>query len=201
MMTDYDNIAQEYFRFRSSDAGAVEKLTAGSGIHQGSKVLEIGCGTGNYVFDIESRIGCQCVGIDPSSGDAYPGKRTLQKNLGDAEHLCFRDSSFDLVFSVDVIYHVADRRAYFKEAYRVLKYGGILATLTDSEDTIRRRKPLAFYFPDTIEQELKRYPTPSHLKSLSEEAGLSVVGEDIVETPFELTDIEKYEREASPVSG
>jgi ubiquinone/menaquinone biosynthesis C-methylase UbiE len=107
-----------------------------------------------------------------------------------------RDSSFDFIFSVDVIHHVADRRAYFKEAFRVLKYGGILATLTDSEDTIWRRKPLAFYFPEIIEQELKRYPPPSLLKSLSEEADLRVLGEDIVEMPFELTDTEKYERKA-----
>ena len=56
--------------------------------------------------------------------------------------------------------------------------------------------PLAFYFPEIIEHELKRYPALTQLKAFAEEAGFEVIGEEIAETPFELTDTDKYEKKA-----
>ena len=64
--------------------------------------------------------------------------------------------SIDFAFSVNVIHH-DNRGEYFREGYSMLRPQGLLATVTDSEDTIRGRMPLAFYFPEIIEHELKRY--------------------------------------------
>jgi ubiquinone/menaquinone biosynthesis C-methylase UbiE len=192
-------ILLEIWWFRESDSDAVEKLILGSGISSTSKILEIGCGTGNYVSALQRRVGCQCWGVDPSPEMI---RRAMKQNgrvafsVGSAENLGFVDKFFDLAFSVDVIHHADNCASYFLEAFRVLRPHGLLATVTDSEDTIRRRMPLAFYFPEIIEHELKRYPSLAQLRSFAEEAGFEVMGDDIAETPFDLTDTEKYERKA-----
>ena len=199
MKIQYDNIAENYARFRESDSDAVEKLILGSGISSTSKTLDIGCGTGNYIVALQRHVGCPCWGVDPSP-EMIRRARTqnggVNFSVEFAEGLGFEDEFFDFAFSVDVIHHVDNRAGYFREAYRVLRPQGLLATVTDSEDTIRRRMPLAFYFPEIIEHELKRYPTLTQLKTFAEEAGFEVFGEEIAETPFVLTDAEKYGRKA-----
>ena len=169
MKIDYSDIAQEYAQYRRPDRAAVERLVVGSGISPTSRVLEIGCGTGNYIAEIQRRIGCECAGVDPSPGmiaQARLGHPRAAYYIASAERLPLPERAFHLAFSVDVIHHVADRGAYFREASRVLRCDGLLATLTDCEDTIRRRMPLAFYFPETIEAELRRYPCACRIETL-----------------------------------
>ncbi|MBU7017902.1 MAG: class I SAM-dependent methyltransferase [Theionarchaea archaeon] len=45
--------------------------------------------------------------------------------LGEGERLPFKDESFDIVVSGDVLEHTIDRIRYLQEAHRVLKKGGI----------------------------------------------------------------------------
>lgn len=199
MKIQYNKIAENYARFRENDLDTVEKLILGSGISSASKTLDIGCGTGNYVAALQRHVGCPCWGADPSPEMIRRAKTqngSVSFSVGFAEALGFEDEFFDFAFSVDAIHHVDNRAGYFREAYRVLRPQGLLATVTDSEDTIRRRMPLAFYFPEIIEHELKRYPALTQLTTFAEEAGFEVIGEEIAETPFELTDIVKYEKKA-----
>lgn len=199
MKIQYDNIAENYTEFRESDSDVVEKLFLGSGILSTSKIIEIGCGTGNYVSALQKRVGCQCWGVDPSTEMI---RHAMRQNgrvtfaVGSSEDLGFADEFFDFAFSVDVIHHVDNRDSYFHEAFRVLRPHGLLATVTDSGNTIRRRMPLAVYFPEIIEHELKRYPTITNLKRFARDAGFEAIGEEIAETPFELTDTEKYDKKA-----
>jgi SAM-dependent methyltransferase len=57
--------------------------------------------------------------------------------LGTADHLDFPDSSFDLVFSQQVIEHLhpEDLPGHFFECYRVLRPGGILSVETPNRHT------------------------------------------------------------------
>jgi ubiquinone/menaquinone biosynthesis C-methylase UbiE len=197
MRNPYDNIAEDYARFRHSDPNAVERLIQGSGISSDSIVLEIGCGTGNYISAIQARVGCVCFGIDPSRKMINQAKKRdngVTYSVSSAENLKFAAGFFDFVFSVDVIHHVGDRIRYFLQAYRVLRPGGLLATLTDSEETIRQRAPLTFYFPDTVEPELERYPNIDEMKQYACEVGFQLEGEEVVETPYALDNIESYRR-------
>jgi len=199
LKTHYDNIAEEYARLRKSDSNAVERLIQGSGISSDSIALEIGCGTGNYISAVRDRAGCTCMGIDPSKGMIGQAKQRDNRVgffVGSVDNLNFAGGSFDFVFSVDVIHHLPDRIRYFSEAYRALKPGGLLATLTDSKETIRKRMPLAFYFPEIIEHELKRYPDIGEMRQYSCDAGFQVVREEVVETPCTLNSIESYRKKA-----
>jgi len=196
---DYDRIAAEYARHRQVHPGVFRSLLAGGDIHSASRVLEIGCGTGNYILALQSSAGCAGWGIDPSAqmlmyAGQRPGKVIFQS--GRAEKLDFEDGSFDLIFSVDVIHHIQDRPGSFKEARRVLCQGGKICTVTDSEWIIRHRQPVSVYFPETVEVELQRYPSIASLCSFMEQAGFKDIREETVEFSFDLSDMQMYRERA-----
>jgi hypothetical protein len=97
---------------------------------------------------------------------------------------------------VDVIHHVGDRPAYFREAFRVLRGGGRVCTVTDSEEIIRGREPLAVYFPETVEADLRRYPATDDLRRWAEEAGFQQPGVAMVEFPYPVENVSAYKDKA-----
>jgi SAM-dependent methyltransferase len=199
IVIDYDKQATEYAQHRRVHPEVLKNILTDGGIHGASNVLEVGCGTGNYSVALETAVGCSCWGIDPSEQMLSKAKRrsqTIQFQLGKAESLDFPADLFHLVFLVDVIHHVDDRSAYFGEAYRVLKRGGNVCTVTDSEAIIRRRQPLATHFPETVEIELKRYPRLGELRVLMESVGFDAIHETTVEFAYSLDDIQVYQDKA-----
>jgi ubiquinone/menaquinone biosynthesis C-methylase UbiE len=196
---NYDLIASEYAQHRQIHPGVLRNLCARIDISNGFRVLEVGCGTGNYILALERLTEARCWGLDPSGGmlaeaQARPGGIRFQ--IGGAEGLDFPAGFFNVVFSVDVIHHVGDRLAYFQEAYRVLKVGGAVCTVTDSEWIIRNRQPLAVYFPETIEVELDRYPGIDQLQDLMKQAGFDETSQELVEFRYELAEMQAYRDKA-----
>jgi SAM-dependent methyltransferase len=199
MGIDYDVLAREYARHRGARADVLRELISEGGLTSSSRVLDAGCGTGNYVAALGKSVGCACWGIEPSeqmlakARSQAPAAHLLQ---GKAERLDCPDGSLDLVFSVDVIHHVVDRPAYFREAWRVLRKGARVCTVTDSEQIIRQRVPLCAYFPETVEPELKRYPPISDLRRMMEATGFTALKEARVRLAYQLTDIQTYRDKA-----
>lgn len=66
MTIDYNLHAREYARNRRLHPGVLTSLIENGAITSHSSVLEIGCGSGNYIRAIQSAVDCQCWGIDPS---------------------------------------------------------------------------------------------------------------------------------------
>jgi len=197
-MLDYDRLAEEYAQHRGVHPGVLRSLIS-RGIDSSSRVLEVGCGTANYLEALHRATGCVCSGIEPSEKMLAKARdRGVEAQLarGRAEQLGFVDGSFDLVFSVDVIHHVVDRTAYYAYAYRVLASGGAVCTATDSEEIIRQRQPLALYFPETIEVELARYPRMADLRQMMLRAGFGQINETTVEVESTTTDLQMYRDKA-----
>lgn len=194
---DYDQIATEYSQHRRVHPGLLRHVA--SDLASTSRVLEVGCGTGNYISALEAMFGCSCCGIDPSEQMLVKGREQSPRvhfQMGKAEKLDFPDESFDLVLSVDVIHHVQDRTAYLRGAYRVLRPGGRVWTATDSEEIIRQREPLAVYFPETIEVDLDRYPSMADLRQAMRDVGFQRLDEVAVAFPCQLSDISSYRAKA-----
>lgn len=196
---NYDELADAYSQNRKIHPGVLQNLLETARLTPTSAVLEVGCGTGNYILAIQASTGCAGEGIDPSvkmleAAASRGGSVHFQQAA--AEELPFPDSRFDLLFSVDVIHHVGERDAFFREGMRVLKPGGLICTATDDEQLIRTRVPLASHFPETVEVELKRYPPADTLRAEMGEAGFAIYEEAIVRRPYDLTDIRPYEEKA-----
>jgi ubiquinone/menaquinone biosynthesis C-methylase UbiE len=123
---DRSNVALGYARFRHPDEAVVGLLHKLGRIDDSSHVLEVGCGTANYVRALHHRSNCLATGIDPSEQMLAVARReapTLHFFRGAAEALPLSNSDFDLVFSVDVIHHVEDKGSAIAEAFRVLRSG------------------------------------------------------------------------------
>lgn len=109
-----------------------------------------------------------------------------------AERLPFANAALDFVFSVDVIHHVGDRPAYFREAFRVLRPSGRTCTVTDSAADIRGRVPLSSHVPERIPVELARYPAIGTLTAELAAAGFRDIATAGVARAYALTESTAY---------
>ena len=192
---DYDGRAAEFARHRRVHPGVLHHFLNSGLFGPDTRVLDVGCGTGNYAAALSEATNCRVSGVDPSgqmlerARGAAPWESLAQ---GSAESLPWVDDSFDVVMSTDVIHHVGDRDAYFREAARLLRPGGHLVTVTDSHDDIPGRRPLSSHFPETVAIELQRYPPVPRLLAEMTRAGFIEPRLGGAAHDYELDDIQAY---------
>ena len=174
-------------------------LAEGGAVGATSRVLEVGCGTGNYILALAAGHGCEAHGIE-RSGEMCTVARSrggaVSFHEGSAENLSPVGDGFSFVYTVDVIHHMTDRGVYFAGAAGALASGGRLCMVTDSETIVRSRMPLAAYFPDTIAVELDRYPPIPALRDQMASTGFSDITEQDVSHAYDLSDATAYRARA-----
>ncbi|TVQ87348.1 MAG: class I SAM-dependent methyltransferase [Deltaproteobacteria bacterium] len=97
-----------------------------------SRVLEFGAGAGERnVHHLKGRC-AEIVGVDV---DSRVRTNPLLDHgvVSDGVRLPFDDASFDVIFSIYVLEHIADPGAYAREVARVLKPGGVVLGLTPNK--------------------------------------------------------------------
>lgn len=99
-------------------------------LHKGQKLLEIGCGRGEFL-DAFQQLGMSCYGVDLSEhGFCHLKDIQLAKVDISQEVLPFENGSFDIVYHKSLIEHLYSPDHLMKETCRVLKPGGRVIMLT-----------------------------------------------------------------------
>lgn len=193
----YDAVAARYARHRDRQDFVVENLNRLRAKSPDAPVLEVGCGTGVYASAMAQANAGGVYAMDLSRQMLrHAPTGSAQFLQGRASQLPFSDGALAMVFSVNVIHHLENTGAYFQEAFRVLKSGGILCTATDSRAIIERRRPLSHYWPATIPVELARYHPIERLRREMTAAGFVRAEECEARSEFFVYDIDAYRDKA-----
>jgi SAM-dependent methyltransferase len=131
--------------FKSKGLAATEftvKPLAFARLSAGDRVLDVGCGRGEIVFQAAAR-GAQALGLDFSEAALAIAGATRDRHdpdiqartqfvSGNAEAMPFESATFDKVFLLDVVEHLSKTEllAVLKEIRRVLRESGLLVIHT-----------------------------------------------------------------------
>jgi SAM-dependent methyltransferase len=117
---------------------ALEPGLAGDAASGHFDILDIGCGTGNLLFELATRCpSAGLVGLDASDGMIAVARREQSKLDSSvsarlsyvssfAGEMPFEDASFDVVTTAFMLQQVPDRPGVLREMRRLLRPGGIL---------------------------------------------------------------------------
>lgn len=92
----------------------------------GEKLLDIGCGSG-FIIDIAKKYFKEVVGVDitPAMLQQIKKAKNVKAILADGSNLPFENNYFDVCTSFLYLHHLYKIEPSIKEAFRVLKRGGI----------------------------------------------------------------------------
>lgn len=119
------NYVEEYEgEYRKTDVGYhVTQLR--HMLSAGARVLDVGCGTGVLLRDLEEA-GFRAEGIEPSAfASAFARAKGHDVRTGDFLELDVEENAYDAVLAMEVIEHVHDPKAFINRVYRALKPGGL----------------------------------------------------------------------------
>ncbi len=172
----------------SAQLAKYRALAKDTGIGPNDHVLEIGCGWGGFAEFAARDIGCRVTGLTISREQHdFAAQRVQKAGLGEKVDIKFQDyrdekGAFDRIASIEMFEAVGERHwpAYFDKVRDCLKPGGRaglqVITMNDEAYQNYRKRPdfiQRYIFPGGM------LPTPSIMRSLGTDHGLSLVKERI----------------------
>lgn len=129
----FDLIARYYDFFLKSWLGnAQRKIFDIIKIKKNSRILDVGCGTGNLLLELSKRKDLRLYGIDISKEMLKIAGHKLGKRarlfIMSAENIKFKDK-FDFIFSTEAFHHYTNQKKAMKNFYKQLQKGGKLIIL------------------------------------------------------------------------
>ncbi len=146
-MEIFDKSAADYDSWYRSKMGAyvdqveTDLVMSYLDIRPGMKVLDLGCGTGNFSIKLAEK-GCQVLGVDISQEMlAIAREKAEAKGLAidfrqmDLMDLNLNDGEFDLALTVTAFEFIEDIEGAFREIYRTVRPGGRILIGTINKDS------------------------------------------------------------------
>jgi SAM-dependent methyltransferase len=168
-------------------------LIAEARIGAGTRVLDVGCGSGEFLQTL-AEAGAVAAGIDPARGMVDEARRrapNAEVRLGGVDDLPWADVSFDVVTAVNALQFADDTMEALGEMIRVAGPGGRIAVANWADrahndiDTVEIAVAAADGEEAQPDGELR---VAGGLESLFRDAGLEVLAAGLVEVPWEATD-------------
>lgn len=186
----------------SQNIDLFEAVLDAADVHEGTKLLDVGCGVGGAVALAAAR-GAIASGLDVSEPLLATARRRLQSAqfvLGEADVLPWPDESFDAVIGINSFQFAASHHVALGEAARVVAAGGcIVATLFAAPE--RSQATVIHHALSALTTAAGQQPNapyalsaPGALEAGLAEAGLEVAGGGEVECAWEYPDTEAVVR-------
>jgi 2-polyprenyl-3-methyl-5-hydroxy-6-metoxy-1,4-benzoquinol methylase len=120
-------------------------IRGGTQLEPGTRLLEVGCGVGAVLAVLGQEFpGVSLTGVDIEPKQLDYARRHLERAgveatllRADARELPFEDESFDHVWMMWFLEHVADPPTVLREARRVLVPGGVITAIEVDYSTVR----------------------------------------------------------------
>ncbi len=145
---------------------------------RGTRVLDVGCGTGTLATTLAEQYACKVWGVDASPEMLEMARAKVPAGVGlkegRAEELPFKDRWFERAVATLAV-HLWDRPRAFREIARVLSPGGRFAFATFNPEHFTSYY-LNRYFPSILEIDIERFAPADVLGDELRAAGFEDVG-------------------------
>ena len=159
----YNKIGTGYNTTRGADFRIVDRIVELVDLPLGSRILDIGAGTGSYSRALGDR-GYEMTALEPSSVMRDQADESLPISWveGSAESLPFANDSFDGAILILCIHHFTDLTIAFTEIRRVVASGPVVIF---TYDPAAIEDPWLFdYFPIFREQIKNSFPSVERIR-------------------------------------
>jgi SAM-dependent methyltransferase len=125
--------AKRYFAWQSEISAAA----------LGQRILEVGCGLGNFTEQIAHRqhivgidIDCECVRLHQQRFVQRPNIRSMVLDALDPEFLNLSAEGFDSIACLNVLEHISDDRLTLERFQQILPPGGVVVLLVPAFESL-----------------------------------------------------------------
>ncbi|WP_223292353.1 class I SAM-dependent methyltransferase [Salipaludibacillus neizhouensis] len=147
-------------------------------VSNGSKILDIACGTGNYTVALENT-GLHMTGSDISKEMIKKAKgksKTINWEVANVNRLHYENNIFEGVTCTLATHHFDNLLSPFKEVFRVLDKGRFLIFTSSPEQM--NNYWLKEYFSEAIEKSANQMPNVGEVSNVLKTVGFNIVGHE-----------------------
>lgn len=176
LMGDFNKLADCYDYYHSAHNTFIELLKKEYRENKDTKIVDVGCGTGNETLNIYNKFKCTVYGIDPAKNMLKKAAGKSDKIVwleGTAERIPVGNNSIDIITSFFSIHHFLDIHQAAIEFKRILKTNSKAFIFTISHSQMKNSLEYQF-FPELLKYDINRIPHTKLIKSSFIENGFKV---------------------------